>query len=83
MLQEYQREWGWGLVGCLSFDDQGRWGLAQFRLIRIDRKRGYSKGGVKIGHFMDAINELSRADFENCSSFFQIPAKNIKVRNFL
>ena len=42
---------GVGVVGCLSFDGQGRWGLAQFRPIRIDRKRGYSEGGVKIGHF--------------------------------
>ena len=48
------------------------------------QKKGVQQGGCKNWtFFMDAINELCRADFENCSSFFQIPAKNIKVRNFL
>ena len=49
MQQEYQREWGWGVVGSLSFNIQRWGGLAQFRPIRTDRKRG--EGDAKIGHF--------------------------------
>ena len=40
-----------GLIGSLRFDVQGSWGLARFRPIRTDRKRGEGEVGVKIEHF--------------------------------
>ena len=91
MLQEYQRGWGWVVVaGSLSFDVQGRWRIAQFGPIRADRKMRDGEGGGGGGGlcknwtiFVDVINVWSRTDFKNGSSFFQIPAKNTKIRNFL
>ena len=87
MLQEYQRGWWWVVVvGSLSFEVQGRWGIAQLGPITADRKMRDGEGGGLCKNwtiFEDVINVWFRTDLKNGSSFFQIPAKNTKIRNFL
>ena len=87
MLQEYQRGWWWVVVvGSLSFEVQGRWGIAQFGPITADRKMRECAGGGLCKNwtiFEDVINVWFRTDLKNGSSFFQITAKNTKIRNFL
>ena len=49
LLQEYQRGWGWGVVGSLRFDVQEWGGLAQFGQTEKGGRGGVQKLDIFLG----------------------------------